>query len=229
MSAAAELFLHEQVLLLALHDDKGTVHDSMFSYAIAGAMVSELLLRGSLRVEQVKKKKMLVVGDPRPVGVPLLDECMDRVRSAKRRADISTWIGRIADTENLKHRVAERLYFMGVLRKEEGRILWVFPHVVYPTANPGPERRLVDDLRSAVVEDRDVDPRVAILIALTRGSGILPHVLDKKLLKSRKARVEALASMHQVGGATKEAIDAAAAAMAAMIAATSAVTAATSS
>ncbi|MGH7577176.1 MAG: GOLPH3/VPS74 family protein, partial [Longimicrobiales bacterium] len=200
MTDVADLFLHEQVLLLALHDEKGTISDSMFAYAVAGAMVSELLLRGALRVEQVKKKKMLAIGDPRPVGVRVLDECLDRVRSAKRRADVATWIGRLANMKNLKHRVAERLYLMGVLRKEEGRVLWVFPRVVYPTANPGPEQRLVDELRTAVAEDGEVDPRIAILVALTRSSGILGNVVGKKLLKSRKARVEALASMHDVGG-----------------------------
>ncbi|MGH7575744.1 MAG: GOLPH3/VPS74 family protein [Longimicrobiales bacterium] len=135
------------------------------------------------------------------------------------------------DADHVRHEVgvAERLYLMGVLRKEEGRVLWVFPRVVYPTANPGPERRLVDDLRTAVAEDGEVDSRIAILVALTRSSGILGNVVGKKLVKSRKARVEALASMHDVGGATKAAIEAAAAAMAAVVAATAAVSAAASS
>ena len=35
--ASSDFGLHEQVLLLALHDEKGTTHRTMFQYALAGA------------------------------------------------------------------------------------------------------------------------------------------------------------------------------------------------
>lgn len=86
--------LHEQALLLALHDEKGTIHSSMFSYAIAGAVVADLVLRGRLRLEEAGGKKKILVADARPVGAALLDETLRRIDSAKRRATMATWVGR---------------------------------------------------------------------------------------------------------------------------------------
>ena len=225
MKDYTDLLLHEQVLLLGLHDEKGTANSALFSYGIAGAAVSDLLLMGRLRVEESRRKKMLVVAKSTPTGVPLLDECLTRIGSARRRATVSTWVGRLASMRNLNGRVAERLRQVGLLRKEEGRFLLIFPRVTYPTVNPNPEQRLVEAMRTAIAEDGDVDPKIAIVIALTRATRILPHVLDKELLGARKQRLEAIGRMDTVAGATKEAIDAA---QAAMIAATTATLVATS-
>lgn len=227
MTVDTDLFLYEEVLLLAMHDEKGTIQSSHFSYAVAGAIVCDLFLSRRLQLEEGRKAKMLVIADPAPVGVDLLDECLDRVRSAKRRARMSTWVERFAQTSNLKHRAAERLYRRGILRREEDRVLWVFPRVIYPTDRPEPERSLVQALRNAVIEEGDVHPRLATLLALTHHAGILPHVLDKELLNRRKGRVAELVGMTKVAGATREAIEAAQAAQAAAaaVAASVAVTA----
>ena len=46
------LCLHEEVLLVALHDEKGSVQSqSTCGLAMGGAMLSELLLLGRLRLE----------------------------------------------------------------------------------------------------------------------------------------------------------------------------------
>lgn len=229
MSLDTRLLLHECVLLLALHDEKGTMHSAWHSLAMAGGILAELMLSGRVGVEEVGKKKMLVATDPSPLGSPLLDECLSRVVSAKRRATPATWISSFSQTKHLRDRTAERLQHLGLLRREEGRVLWVFPTVRYPTANPAPERRLMEGLREALEGEGEVDARMAILLALTHSSGILRHVLGKQLLKDRKVRLEAVMALEGVGVATREAIEAAQAAAAAATAAIAAATAAASS
>lgn len=225
MKASPELLLHEQVLLFALHDEKGTLHSAQVGFALGGAILAELLLRERIRIEEVKRSKLVEVTDPTPCGEPLLDECLERMHTAKRRGAISSWVARIAHIKNLRHRVAERLCRKGILRREEGRTLLVFSRVLYPTVDPSPEERLVEAVRKAVEGEGAVSPRLAILIALTYRTRILHHVLDRDLLKRRKSRLEALQDVDEASKAAGAAVQAAqaAATQAALMAATTTV------
>lgn len=227
-----DLLLHERALLLALHDERGTIHRAgMYSYAVAGGLLAELFLEGRLQLRERPRKKALVeVARPSRVGDPLVDEVLERIRTARRRANLETWVSRVAHTARLKHRVARRLVRKGVLREREDRVLLLFRRTIYPALDPGPERELVASLREAILGDGpDVDPRTAILASLGWRAGLLHGVLDRGELKARKPRLEALGQGDAVAGATKAAIAAVQAAVtattiAASVAATSAAT-----
>jgi hypothetical protein len=222
------LGLHERALLLALHDERGTIHRAgMYAYAVAGGILAELFLAERLRLEErpgKKKKPLVEVAKATQTGDPLVDEVLDTIRTAKRRATLERWVGRIATTAKLKHRVARRLVRKGVLREEEDRVLLIFRRTIYPELDPRPEEALVASLRDAILDDSaEVDPRTAILASLGWRAGLLHGVVDRKRLKARKARLEELGRGDAVAGATREAI---AAVQAATIAATTAATAA---
>ena len=52
-----QLFLHEEVLLLALQDEKGVVaFGSMCEQVVGGAILAELLLQGKVVLEQSGRK-----------------------------------------------------------------------------------------------------------------------------------------------------------------------------
>ena len=47
-----KLFLHQEILLLALRDERGTIESgTMYQYAVGGAILSELLLANRIAVE----------------------------------------------------------------------------------------------------------------------------------------------------------------------------------
>ena len=126
------LFLHEEIMLLALRDEEGTiVSGTMCPYALGGAIVAELLLHERVGVAPTDKKKRVNVIDPTPIGEPLLDECLERLSSAKRRAGLQSWVSRFASLKNLKHRVAEQLCRLGVLRADEDKVLLLFTRKIY--------------------------------------------------------------------------------------------------
>ena len=93
-----ELFLHEQVMLLALRDEKGTIESraGWYSLAMGGALLSELLLAECIRIDSGKKKKLVERADGRPLGDPILDECLELVETAKRRRSAQDWVGRFS-------------------------------------------------------------------------------------------------------------------------------------
>ena len=52
------LRLHEEILLLALRDEAGTIHSgTSLRYAVAGAVLAELLLEDRVRLEEREGKQ----------------------------------------------------------------------------------------------------------------------------------------------------------------------------
>jgi hypothetical protein len=197
------------VLLLALRDEEGTIASgTMYQYAIAGAVLSELILQGRIAVDDSGRKKLARVIDPRPTDAPLLDECLDKIAAAKPKP-LDHWVGKFANIKNLKHRVAERLCDRGILHEEEGTILLVFTRRIYPETDPRPEQEIVERLRRTIFTDtRDIDPRTVVLVSLANSAGILKVVFDKKELKARKDRLEQVINGELMGRAAKDAIQA---------------------
>ncbi len=204
------LFLHEEILLLALRDEEGTIASgAMYQYAIGAALLAELLLSKRIEVEQSGKRKLVNLVSPSPLGEPLIDECLEKVISAKRCAVLQTWVSRFAGVKNRKHRVEQQLCRRGILRADEDKILLLFTRKIYPEVNPGPERELIERLRHAIFTDtRDIDPRTVVLLSLANSTGILKVVFDKKKLKGRKVRIKQIVDGEITGKAATEAIQA---------------------
>lgn len=216
-----DMHLHEQLMLLGLRDEKGTLESkaSMYAYALGGAILTELSLNGRIRVGGDKKAFVDLV-DRSPLGEPVLDECLDRIVRTKRRARAVTWVQRFASTKRLRHRVAEGLCRRGILRADEDKVLLLFARRVYPTIDPGPERRLVDRLRSAIFSESTPDRETAIVVALANAAGLLAIHFDRRELRRRKDHLKHITERTPGGAAAKQAVQAAEhAAVAAVVAA----------
>ncbi len=210
MTIQTNLFLPEEIMLLALRDEEGTIASgTMYQYAIGAAVLSELLLNKRIAVEESKKKKLVNLISSQPLGEPLIDQCLEKISNAKRRASLQTWVSRFASVKNLKHRVAQGLCERGILRASEDKILLLFTRKIYPEVNREPERKLIERLRQAIFTDsRNVDPRTVVLVSLANSTGLLKVVFDKKELRGRKARIKEISDGEITGKAAKEAIEA---------------------
>jgi hypothetical protein len=230
MNDRPELWLHEEVLLLALKDEKGTPHSSMYTIAMGGAILAELLLDERFVLEEKPRKKplkpgkkpsyLVAIDNPKQLADPVLDECLHRVATSKKERSPQDWVTRFGQLKDLRRRVAVGLCRKGILREREDRILVMFRRTAYPTLDGAAERRVVERLRDAVVGDSmELDARTAVLVALANGTGILKHVLGKDLVKQRKDRLKEIGEGDIVGEATRAAVEAA---QAAIVAATTA-------
>jgi len=197
-------------MLLALRDEKGTIESgTMYRYAIGGAILAELILEGKIGVQERRKNRYALPGDSARTGDELLDDCLRKIKEAKRPRQLGTWVSKFADMSKLKHRVAGGLVRKRVLEMEENLILRLFTRKVYPEINPKPEAELREKLRRAIFSDEaDIDPRTVVLLSLAKAGNLLPVVFDKKELKIRKDRIEAVVNGDVAGQATKEAIEA---------------------
>jgi len=225
-SKTIKLAMHEQLMLLALRDEKETVESraGMHAYALSGAILAELVLAGRITIDDDKKQLVNLVDSSLP-GEAFLDEALNLIATAKRRRRAANWVMRFASIKKFRHRIAQQLCRRGILKDSEDKVLWIFTRKIYPEIDPRPEKQLVEQLRRAIFVDKEkVPPRTAIVLSLAHGTGMLAIHFDRKELKRRKKRIEQIASGEAVGGATKAAVEAAQAAMmAAQTAATMAI------
>ena len=210
MPASIELRLQEEILLLALRDQEGTIETgSMYSYALGGALLAELLVDGNLSLMGSGKKQKVVMTSDRLLGEPVLDECLARVREDRKSRSPRDWVMKFAGLKDLKDRVAEPLVRRGILRQEDARRLLFFSQKKYPEVDPRPEQRLIERMRLAIFTDtQDVPPRLVSLISLAHHTNLLKNVFEKRELKDRRDRLKALTEGSVCGDASKAAVQA---------------------
>lgn len=207
MSNTSQLYLYEEVLLLALQDKKGTVvSGSWYTYAVAGAILAELILGDRIRAEG--KKDDLILRSREPFGDELLDECLGHIAARTKAQPARAWISKIASWKELKHRAAEKLCQRGILRSDTDKFLLFFERRVYPEVNPGPEKAIIERLRDVIFGSTgSTDPRTVVLLSLALRTKVLAAVFDRKDLKRRKERIEAVVKGDTVGAAAKEVVE----------------------
>jgi len=211
-----DLHLYEAIMLLALRDEEGTVESgAMYQYAVGGAILAELLLSRRICIEEAKRKRKLVtLLSDEPVGDDLIDECLERIATARRRRAPAGWVSCFSSLKRLKHRAVEPLCRRGILAADEDKVLLIFSRSIYPEIDPVPERELIDRLARAIFTDtEEIDPETIVLVSLANSTNILRVVFDKKELKARKKRIEQIVNGEVMGKAAKEAIEAAQAAV----------------
>ncbi|KPJ82914.1 MAG: hypothetical protein AMS19_06230 [Gemmatimonas sp. SG8_23] len=203
-----QLNLHEELLLLALHDKKGTnAFGTALDPGLGGALLAELLLRERVAVRSEGKKGLVTIVDRRRTGDLLVDEALARLEGAKRRADPKATVMRLTRIPKLRQKTARSLCRRGVLRETEGEVLLLFRRRVYPTVDPGPERALIDRVRQALEGDGEVSPRTAILVGLADTSGCLAAIYDRRKKKALAPRLKAIAEEAAAVQATRGVIE----------------------
>jgi len=204
-----DLHLHEEILLLALDDDEGTIDfGSSWQMAAGGALIAELLLEGRLRATDDKHPKLLVV-DPTPLGDAVLDAVLEEIASAKKPKKGSDWVQKFANQGKLKERIAEGLVGKGVLKVEQDKVLWIFDRTKYPERDGRAEKEVAERLRKAIfTTTHDLTPRTIVLVSLADVAGLLPNLFDKHRLKDRKDRIKKISEGAVAGSLTGAAMEA---------------------
>lgn len=193
---AHDLRLHHELLLLALHDEKGThAFGHMLEIGLAGAVLSELFIekRVELRPEGRRGKDLVTVVSRATFGDEVLDAGLRRLTEARRRADPRGTVSGLARIRDMRARTAVALCRRGVLREDEARVLLLFKRRTYPTVDPTPEAELVQRVRQAIEDpDREVDPRTATLVTLAHAVSALKSIYSGRELRGHGKRIEEL-------------------------------------
>jgi hypothetical protein len=220
--------LAEDLLLLALDDDKGTVswqRSDALPHGLGGALLMDLALLDRIYT----RDKQVVLGDPSPIGDEVLDDALQTIRSSDKPRDAKHWVNKLGGQKGLREQLARRLVERGILREQEHTFLWVFHYQRFPTSDPDPEAELRGRLRDIVLTGAEPDARTLLLLSLVKACNLTDSLFSKDERKQAKRRLEELVNDEQLGKAVGGAIADAAAVVAATVAATTVVTTSSSS
>lgn len=186
------LSLYQETMLLAIRDDKGTFSSGYFLYAIAGTIISELLLVQRI-VAGSDKKQIVGVIDRTPTGDEILDEALCLIHESAKPKKMQHWVVKIANLPKLKHRIAQQLCKLGILHHDEKKVLWIFSQQRYPevdgTYEDAIRRRMAEVMFN---EDAKPDDRTAVLIAVASHASLLKANFSTEELRQYKKRIQQL-------------------------------------
>lgn len=210
METSNQLHIYEEILLLALRDEKGTILFGVnYHQALAGALLAELLLRNKIEIELSGKRKFVKLVNRKTTRNQLLDECIEKLAASKRRARPQNWVQRFANISRLKHKAAQSLCRKRILKMKEDKVLLLFNRKIYPELDPKPEQQLMDKISHAIFgNSKEIEPETIILITICNSTGILRQIFDKRKLREKKRRIKDITTGNLIGQATKEAVEA---------------------
>lgn len=197
--------LAEDLLLLALDDDRGTVswqRSTELSYGLGGALLTDLALQE--RIDSVDKK--IVISDPSPTGDRLLDAALATTRAPKKPRDAKHWVEKLGGRNGLKEQLARRPVARGILREQEHTFLWVFHDPRFPTSDPGPETSIRDQIRDVAVAGAEPDTRTLLLFSLVSTCNLTDGLFTREERKQAKLRIKDLVEGEQFGKAVSGAV-----------------------
>jgi hypothetical protein len=200
------LSLAEELLLLALDDEKGViVHKTPLKYAIVGAILMDLALANRIDTDV----ENLTVVDVQKTGDDILDEALQRIAASHETKTIGYWLVNLSrDSRELEERLLERLIEKGILKKEEHKILWVFHQRRYPVQEDSEEREVKSRIRSIVLSEELPDPRDVVLVSLIRSCYLIDEVFTPEELDRVQDRIEQIARMDLIGQTVSRIIEA---------------------
>lgn len=199
-----KLNLAEELLLL-VYNDAGSMMASGQSvdYGLAGALLMELMLADRVTVSE----KRTVVTDPTPTGDPLADQALALIAANRRGRKPKDWIGPVSN--GLRDRVLDRLVQAGLLRREQDKVLWLFPRTRFPSATgaePLPEGETRRRLLAAIDATGPVEPRTAALCALVRALGIERIAVPERPVRTVRDRIKEIEAVSWPADAVRTAI-----------------------
>lgn len=212
--------LSEEILLLALDDEKGSVGtgvSSTLDTALAGAQLLDLAIAKRITIED---KRVIPLDGP-PLDDPVLDAALTRILEESKHKKAESMIPKL--TKGLRKRLLAQLVEKGIVRADERKVLGFIPKNRYPELNGTVEDELRRRLRDVILLDKVPDERTASLAAVIQAADLESLIMNREERRRSKQRLKELAKGEALSPAIAHAIASVnAAAMGAIVAATSA-------
>ena len=213
----------EDLLLLLLDDEKGTMRASTYTQTIlGGGLLMELALADVVSVTEKKgfwQTSHVLARPGARTDDPVLDDALALVAEKERSAqDVVNRLGK-----GLKETLTARLAERGIIERRDGKIFGLFPHTTWPSTDSTHEEQVRRAIEATLLQGVTPDPRTGGLIALLHAVGEAHKVIDLRGARARdvKARAKEVSEGAWAAQAVKDAI------AASIAATTAAVTAAT--
>lgn len=185
-----KLPISEELLILAIDDDKGIVGarlKTVLRYGLAGAFLAELVQARKIHLEEDR----LTISSSKPSGDALLDDIMAMITAENKPRKLNRWILAIGNKLTIKQ-VALRLVERKVLVIEKKQYSWVIPYPPFPQVEASAKYLVKQHLRGIVMAGEPANPADIILLSLLKGCRLLRLVFTRDERKYADQKVDTL-------------------------------------
>ncbi len=183
------LNLTEELFVLSIHEDKGTVIASAahnLQFGLGGAILAELALLGKVGV---RENHRLTVLEPAATGDVILDNALQIIQASEKERKVGYWIDELSQKpEKFRKRLTEQLQAKGVIAQDEERIAWVIPFSPHPELNASAKYWIKNRLRSIILAGAEASLSEITLLSLVMACGFidLVFVRDERKIAIRR-------------------------------------------
>lgn len=200
------LTVAEEMLLLVLDDTSGTFitePDININYALAGAVLSDLALKGKIEADAER----LFVLDVTPTGDAVQDAVLERIAEAEEVHDSAYWVAEIGQRgDELRDHLLNRLVERGILKRIEHKVLWVFETRRYPMLDGREEREVKKRIMDCLLSDTPPSHEDAVIVSLADACNLFRQMLGDRELENLRGRIAAIAGSDAIGQAVGDTI-----------------------
>jgi hypothetical protein len=165
--------LSEDIVLLGIDDDKGTIvlnASPDFPVCISAAMLTDMYLEGNLEIDN---GKLIKVNEPHKT---YLKTAFDKLPLSE---DIDSSLGIITNKCDPLDNVVEVLTDSNVLSRSTKKVLFLKKEM-YPTENPDPENATRYNLFQTVFEGKQPDSRMLFLLLFIKAGNLVSEVFRSR-------------------------------------------------
>jgi Golgi phosphoprotein 3 len=174
------LTLPEEMLLLAIHQDKGTYIGAAadrLKVGLAGALLTQLALHGNIEVDKNHRVNVL---NTEPTGDDLVNEALATMKESEKARKVGYWISTFAPkADSYRKRIIERLVEKDILTVEEDHLNWVVPSPYHPEGVASTKYWLKRRLREIVLAQQEGSSAEVAFLSLVRAVDLLDLVFLK--------------------------------------------------
>lgn len=182
------LNLFEELLLLSIHEGKGTSIASTVDAlkpGLGGAVLAELALLGKI---QTSNNHRLQLVDDSQTDVEVLNDALNTIKESEKERKLGYWINNFSQKKDkYRKQILESLVQKGILAQEDDHLLWAVPSPLQPEIKASAKFWVIKRLRNVAIASEDIQPRDIILLSLVRACGLLDLVFlrDERKLAGR--------------------------------------------
>jgi Golgi phosphoprotein 3 len=193
------LTLAEEILLLALDEETGTIVD-LPNYQTNAMLVAAVLMDLALQNRIDTDVQNLQVISREPTRNPILDKILTLLPVPGQTQSVRTLLDRLSEQgEDIRELALSQLIEKRILKEENRRLLWVFKTRRYPMIDNREIKEVEGRLRDLVTGDDLPDPRDVVLISLVNICGLFDQILSPREWKRSQARIAQLSKMDLIG------------------------------
>ncbi|MCK5046622.1 MAG: GPP34 family phosphoprotein [Candidatus Heimdallarchaeota archaeon] len=189
------MLIAEKIFVLTIDEESGKMNTPfLFSYAITGAVLMELLFLKKITLEKQRFKVIVHQQDSMLTGKKILDYILEEINNSDEKS-LGKWIRKYGNfqVQKITELLIETVKEEGIIRDViDGNQKGIFKKTTYPLSKPEIKNEILEEIREGVATETQPTKNALALISLLYATWTWRSLLDKKDRKAAKKKMNKL-------------------------------------